>query len=140
MRLRVRIHKIEILVPRYIATSLSAIINRAILPSQFLSNLPIPIPVFQQSQNTASTLVANRVLNGPGAPVGPHRVTTKSPGRDGTTKRGPFSSGKPQDDRHCQRRRSLQRKTISLGDYGGQRGSAGKGFLRRSIISYAKQK
>jgi len=45
-----------------------------------------------------------------GAPVGPHAVTSKSPGRDGTTKRSPFLSGKPQDGGPC------NVTQISLGD------------------------
>ena len=67
------------------------------------------------------------VPNGPGA-------TVKSPGRDGTTKRRPFSFGKPQDGGPYNGDK-LASKTV--GDYGGL---LGKVFLRHSIILCAKQK
>ena len=50
------------------------------------------------------------VLNAPGPPHGPTRRLPRA--RDGTTKGGPFSSGKPQDGRPCNVRQ------ISVGDGG----------------------
>jgi len=57
------------------------------------------------------------VLNAPGPPHGPTRRLPRA--RDGTTKGGPFSSGKPQDGRPCNVRQ------IRVGDYGARRGTAG---------------
>jgi len=56
-------------------------------------------------------------------------VTARSPGRDGTAKCGPFTSGKGQDGG------PYNAKQTDVGDYGGLRRS----LLGHSIISYTKR-
>ena len=56
-------------------------------------------------------------------------MTARSPGRDGTAKCGPFTSGKGQDGG------PYNAKQTDVGDYGGLRRS----LLGHSIISYTKR-